>query len=85
MKPNPGADLRDVSNQHEMGQWVGITGGKCDDPLGGALLQAGTDSVVCGICYVVLSLRRNCFLRHTSSCRGKIAWLANKKMAIFHS
>ncbi|KAK7750040.1 hypothetical protein SLS62_008033 [Diatrype stigma] len=45
IRPNPGADLQDINNQNEMGQWVGITGGACDDPAtGGALLQAGTDS-----------------------------------------
>ncbi|RYP64843.1 hypothetical protein DL769_006518 [Monosporascus sp. CRB-8-3] len=46
IKPNPGADLHDVNNRHEMGQWVGITGGHCDDAAGGALLQAGTDTAL---------------------------------------
>ncbi|RYP35232.1 hypothetical protein DL767_003898 [Monosporascus sp. MG133] len=46
IKPNPGADLRDVNNRHEMGQWVGITGGHCNDSAGGALLQAGTDTAL---------------------------------------
>ncbi|RYP85960.1 hypothetical protein DL770_004973 [Monosporascus sp. CRB-9-2] len=46
IKPNPGVDLRDINNRHEMGQWVGITGGHCNDSAGGALLQAGTDTAL---------------------------------------
>ncbi len=44
--PNPGADLRDVNNRHEMAQWVGVTGGRCDGSEAGALLQAGTSVAV---------------------------------------
>lgn len=46
LDPNPGANLSNVDNRHTIGQWVGITGGRCKNHSGGALFQAGTNSDV---------------------------------------